>query len=604
MSDCEFKRNIGELDRTRIPGVPLSTIKLIFPNVATMESQLHIPYLREVIVFLVVAGFAVPLLQRKFSPVLGYLLIGGLIGPYGLGLLADEAPLVSLLVIDDLEGVRALAEVGVVFLLFAIGLELSLDRLWSMRRLVFGLGSAQIVVTGTVIGGVAYAWGNSAAAALVLGACLALSSTAIVMQLLIEKSRLTTPVGRSVFSVLLMQDLAVVPILFVVGVLGTVSAGESIFGGLALAMGEAAVTVIVIYAIGRLLLRPLFRAVAQTGSREAFMAMIVLVALGTAAVTGLVGLSMALGAFLAGLLIAETEYRHQVEVDIEPFKGLMLGLFFMSVGMGIDWRVLGASPFWIAASVLGLIAVKAVLNVGLFLIWKLPRPRAVEAGLLLAQAGEFAFIVVALAMSLDLVPSATGQFMLIVASLTMLLTPALAALARSLGNRLEEGQTAGAIGAADQAQELEGHIVIAGFGRVGRMIASILDGEDLPCIAIDNDPVIVSEAQSAGLPVRFGDASRMEVLQAARVSQASALVITIGDARHTELLTVRMREAAPHVPLFVRARDKEQAERLAESGATVAVPETVEASLQLAARVLEGCGLNDSAIQQRIQSER
>ena len=569
-----------------------------------MESQLHIPYLREVIVFLVVAGFAVPLLQRKFSPVLGYLLIGGLIGPYGLGLFADEFPLASFLVIDDLEGVQALAEIGVVFLLFAIGLELSLDRLWSMRRLVFGLGSAQIIVTGILIGGVAYAWGNSASAALVLGACLALSSTAIVMQLLIEKSRLTTPVGRSVFSVLLMQDLAVVPILFIVGVLGTVSAGESIFGGLALALGEAAMTVVVIYAVGRLLLRPVFRVVAQSGSREAFMAMIVLVALGTAAITGVVGLSMALGAFLAGLVIAETEYRHQVEVDIEPFKGLMLGLFFMSVGMGIDWRVLGDSPFWIAASVLGLIALKAVLNIGLLLLWKLPRHRAVEAGLLLAQAGEFAFIVVGLAMSLDLVPDPTGQFMLIVASLTMLLTPALATLARKLGSRIEESQAAEAIAISDSADQLEGHVVLAGFGRVGRTIASILDREGLPYVAIDKDPAIASEARSAGLPARFGDASRLEVLQAAQVSQASALVITLGDPKNTELLTVRMREAAPHVALFVRARDKEQAGRLTGAGATAAVPETIEASLQLAARVLEGCGLNEDAIQQRIQLER
>jgi CPA2 family monovalent cation:H+ antiporter-2 len=194
--------------------------------------------------------------------------------------------------------------------------------------------------------------------------------------------------------------------------------------------------------------------------------------------------------------------------------------------------------------------------------------------------------------------------MLIVASLTMLLTPALAALARRLGSRLEEREAAGAAAASDRAQELEGHVVIAGFGRVGQMIASILDREDLPCIAIDNDPAIVSEAQSAGLPVRFGDASRVEVLEAARVSQASALVITIGNARHTELLTVRMREAAPHVPLFVRARDKQQAEQLAELGATLAVPETVEASLQLAGRVLEGCGLNEEAIQQRILFER
>jgi CPA2 family monovalent cation:H+ antiporter-2 len=569
-----------------------------------MESQLHIPYLREVILFLVVAGFAVPLLQRRVSPVLGYLLIGGLIGPYGLGLLADAFPLAAFLVIDDLDGVRALAEIGVVFLLFAIGLELSLDRLWAMRRLVFGLGSAQILLTGVVIGGVAYAWGNPGPAALVLGACLALSSTAIVMQLLIEKSRLTTPVGRSAFSVLLMQDLAVVPILFIVGVLGTVSEGQGVLGGLALALGEAAITVVVIYAVGRLVLRPLFRATAQSGSREAFMAMILLIVLGTAAITGAVGLSMALGAFLAGLLIAETEYRHQVEVDIEPFKGLMLGLFFMSVGMGIDWRVLMETPLLIAASVIGLIAIKAVLNVSLFLLWKTPIHRAVEAGLLLAQAGEFAFIVVGLAMSLDLLPGSTGQFMLIVASLTMVLTPGLAGLARKLADRIENRQNERHPDAVDQMEDMEGHVLIAGFGRVGRMIASILDREGLPYIAIDKDPIIASEARASGLPVRFGDASRLEILQANHVRQAAALVITLGDAKNTELLTQRMREAAPHVPLFVRARDKEQADRLTDAGATAAVPETVEASLQLAARLLEGCGLDDEVIQRRLQLER
>ncbi len=569
-----------------------------------MESQLHIPYLREVILFLVVAGFAVPLLQRRVSPVLGYLLIGGLIGPYGLGLMAEALPLAAFLVIDDLDGVRALAEIGVVFLLFAIGLELSLDRLWAMRRLVFGLGSAQILLTGVVIGGVAYVWGNSGPAALVLGACLALSSTAIVMQLLIEKSRLTTPVGRSAFSVLLMQDLAVVPILFIVGVLGTVSEGQGVLGGLALALGEAAITVVVIYAVGRLVLRPLFRATAQSGSREAFMAMILLIVLGTAAITGAVGLSMALGAFLAGLLIAETEYRHQVEVDIEPFKGLMLGLFFMSVGMGIDWRVLMETPLLIAASVIGLIAIKAVLNVGLFLLWKTPIHRAVEAGLLLAQAGEFAFIVVGLAMSLDLLPGSTGQFMLIVASLTMVLTPGLAGLARKLADRIENRQNERHPDAVDQMEDMEGHVLIAGFGRVGRMIASILDREGLPYIAIDKDPIIASEARASGLPVRFGDASRLEILQANHVRQAAALVITLGDAKNTELLTQRMREAAPHVPLFVRARDKEQADRLTDAGATAAVPETVEASLQLAARLLEGCGLDDEVIQRRLQLER
>lgn len=424
------------------------------------------------------------------------------------------------------------------------------------------------------------------------------------MQLLIEKGRLTTPVGRSVFSVLLMQDLAVVPILFVVGVLGTAAAGEGILADLGLALGEAVLTVVVIYAVGRLVLRPVFHLIAQTGSREAFIAMIVLVALGTAAVTGIVGLSMALGAFLAGLLIAETEYRHQVEVDIEPFKGLMLGLFFMSVGMGIDWRVLVRSPFWVAASVVGLITLKAIINIGLFLLWKSPRYRAIEAGILLSQAGEFAFIVVGLAMGLGLVPDPTGQFMLIVASLTMILTPALEIVARKLGSRIEERSICGDTARPEVVDDLEDYIVIAGFGRVGRMIASILDREGLPYIAIDNDPAVAGSARSTGLPVRYGDASRIEVLQAARVSHATALVVTLGDELPTETLTTRMREAASHVPLFVRARDGDQAQRLTTAGATAAVPETIEASLQLAARVLEGCGLADDVIQRRLQLER
>ncbi|MBB3763208.1 cation:proton antiporter domain-containing protein [Sphingomicrobium lutaoense] len=566
-----------------------------------MESQLHIPYLREVIVFLIIAGFVVPLLQRRFSAVLGYLLIGGLIGPFGLGLFADKFPLVSVVVIDDPEGVRALAEIGVVFLLFAIGLELSLDRLWSLRRLVFGLGSAQVISTSILIAGVAYAWGNSGSAALVLGSCLALSSTAIVTQLLIEKGRLTTPLGRSVFSVLLLQDLAVVPILFVVGVLGTVSVGQSVLGGLVVALSEAALTVVIIYLVGRVILRPIYRTVALTGSREAFMAMILLTALGTAATTGMVGLSMALGAFLAGLLIAETEYRHQVEVDIEPFKGLMLGLFFMSVGMGIDWRVLGDSPVLIAASVIGLIAIKAAINIGLFLLWRIPTNRAVEGGLLLAQAGEFAFIVVGLAMTLALIPDSTGQFMLIVASLSMILTPSIAAIARTLSQRIKGSSWSSQVDTTDHAEHLEDHIVIAGFGRVGQMIASILAREGLACLAIDKDPTVAAEGRSAGLPVRFGDASRLEVLHSAHIKRASALVITLDQQEQTETLTARMREVAPHVPLFVRARDEAQAEVLIRAGATAAVQETVEASLQLAAKVLEGFGLDQNAIRQRLQ---
>ena len=277
-----------------------------------MGSHATLPYLRETIIFLIAAGVMVPLFHRfRVSPVLGYLVVGGIIGPFGLGLLADDFPILSKVVISDIAGVQALAELGIVFLLFTIGLELSLERLWAMRRLVFGLGSLQVLLTSAIIGLIAYEFGNSVRASIVLGACLALSSTAIVMQLLLEGRRIGTPLGRSSFAILLMQDLAVVPILFVVGVLGTkVDSGFGV--DLALALGKAGLTIVLIYMGGRLILRPALRLVAQTRSPEMFMAAVLLTVIGIAAITGYAGLSMALGAFLAGLLLAETEYSHEI----------------------------------------------------------------------------------------------------------------------------------------------------------------------------------------------------------------------------------------------------------------------------------------------------
>ncbi|MBX9728029.1 MAG: cation:proton antiporter, partial [Sphingopyxis sp.] len=281
-----------------------------------METHSAIPYLRETLIFLAAAGIAVPLLRRlKVKPLLGYLLIGGLIGPYGLGLLAADYPALSQVVIADIEGVRGLAEIGVVFLMFMIGLELSLDRLWSARVLVFGMGSLQIIVTAALIAWIAVTLGADVPSALVIGAAFSLSSTAIVMQILMRGRRQSTPVGRTGFSILLMQDLAVVPILFMVGVLAA-PGSQGLAAGLALALCKAALVIVVIYVTGRLLLRPVLRQVAQARSAEMFTAAVLLAAVGVAALTAQFGLSMALGALLAGLLLAETEYRHQIEVDI------------------------------------------------------------------------------------------------------------------------------------------------------------------------------------------------------------------------------------------------------------------------------------------------
>lgn len=567
------------------------------------EPHAEIPHLREVLVFLVTAGAAVPVLHRlRVSPVLAYLLLGGLIGPFGLGLIAAEFPLLRAIVITELDGVRALAELGVIFLLFMIGLELSLDRLWAMRRLVFGLGSAQILVAGAAIGAVAWSFGNSPAASIVLGACLALSSTAIVMQLLIEARRLGTPVGRAAFSILLMQDLAVVPILFLVGVLGASGSG-SVGLDLAVAFGEAVLAIGLLYAFGRLALRPALRLVARPRSPEMFMAAVLLIVIGTAALTGAAGLSMALGAFLAGLVLAETEYAHEIEVSIEPFKGLMLGLFFMSVGMGIDWRVIGEQPGWIALSVVGLLALKTVLNTALCLAFRLPRHIAAEAGLLLAQGGEFAFIVVGLAVANGLIAAPVGQFMLIVAGLTMLLTPLLAALARRAGARLE--RQADAAAADGQAfPELEGHIVLAGFGRVGRTLADILDAEGIDWLALDTDADTVAAARRERRPVWFGDAGRLDMLARARIGAAAAVVVTMDDARAAERVAGEIRRAHPDLAIYARARDLRHAERLRAAGADVAVPETIEGSLQLAGRVLGGLGAADDVVRRRLETQR
>ena len=567
-----------------------------------MQAHHGLPYLREILVFLAAAGLVLPVaLRLRVNPVLGYLAVGGAIGPFGLGLWAADMPLLSHLVISDLEGVRTLAELGIIFLLFTIGLELSLDRLWAMRRLVFGLGGLQVCVTAAAIAAIALAFGNPVPAATVFGAALALSSTAIAIQILVQSRRLATPLGRTSFSILLLQDLAVVPIMLLVGMLAA-QPGGGVAAEVAAALAKAALAIGAIYALGRLVLRPVLHLVAQARSREMFMAAILLVALGTALMTAAAGLSMALGAFLAGLLLAETEYRHEIEVDLEPFKGLMLGLFFVSVGMGIDWRLVAEMPVRLIASVVGLIALKAAIVAALCRAFGLPRHTAIEAGLLLGQAGEFAFIVIGMALTLGLVQDAAGQFMLIVAGLSMLATPPVAALARRAAAGLERSASAAA--AAEPIEPLDGHVVVAGFGRVGRMLAAALQAEAVPFVAVDPDPGTVARGRADGLPVFFGDASRLDMLERAHVAAAAGVVITMDDFAAAERIVRGIRLRWSSVPIYVRARDSAHARLLIAAGASSAVPETVEASLQLAGRVLEGLGVDEDIVRRRLEHQR
>ena len=561
--------------------------------------------LREVVVFLVAAGLVVPFLHRlRISPVLGFIGAGLVIGPYGLARFAGDLPWLSYMVIADLEGVRALAELGIVFLLFMIGLELSLDRLWAMRTSVFCLGGAQVVVTGAAIAGIASQFGNSPISAIVLGAAFALSSTAIVVQILTENRRLGTTVGQTTFAVLLFQDLAVLPIIFLVGIFGAGGQGPVTLA-FATALGHAILSVAVILVLGRMVIRPLFRFVGSRASREMFLAAVLLVIIGTAIATRQAGLSLALGAFLAGLLFAETEYNHEIEVDIEPFKGLLLGLFFVSVGMGIDLAQLGVSPVWLAASVIGLFAVKGAIFYALARVFQRSHAVALESGLLLGQGGEFAFLVIGMGLAAGLISGDTSQFVSIVTGLTMLATPFVAAGARRLARSVERRTAVGLQGAIDPAAgDLAGHIIVVGYGRVGQMLGEILEAQALPHVALDIDTALVAGFADPGACVFFGDAGKADMLRKVGVAQACALVVTMDSPNAAEHVVETTRRNWPDLPIYVRARDGAHAARLMALGATHVIPETIEASLQLSELVLVGAGVPDNAARQLVEVRR
>ncbi|HSM40465.1 MAG TPA: monovalent cation:proton antiporter-2 (CPA2) family protein [Afifellaceae bacterium] len=560
--------------------------------------------LREVLIFLFAAGIVVPLIRRLgISPVFGFLVVGLAIGPHGLARFADTSPWLDYVVIRDLAGIRPLAELGVVFLLFMIGLELSLERLWALRHRVFGLGGTQVAVTGVVIAVIASLFGNSLPAAVVLGAGFALSSTAIVMQLLTENRRLSTATGRTGFAILLCQDLAVLPILFLVGALAARS-NIQVLTAFAWAIGQALIAVTAILAIGRLVIRPVFRVVGSTSSREMFLAFVLLVIVGTALVTEQVGLSMALGAFLAGLLFAETEYRHEIEVDIEPFKGLLLGLFFVSVGMSIDIAQVAARPFWLISSIVGLYLVKTPIIYFLARRFGEPRSVALETGLLLGQGGEFAFLVAGMAYGLGLMPYETTQFMLIVTGITMITTPPVAHFARKLARTLEAWEENRSQGNGEIAAGLAGHVIVVGYGRVGQMLGSVLSAEAIPHVGLDVDANLVARFRAAGAGVFYGDARQPEIIRKFGIDRASALVVTIDNPETAEGVVAAARRHWPHIVIYARARDRAYAARLIARGASHVIPETIEASLQLGEMVLIGTGMPDETARRIIEKQR
>ncbi|KAK4847462.1 hypothetical protein QYF36_002203 [Acer negundo] len=542
----------------------------------------------------------VPLFQKipGGSPVLGYLAAGILIGPYGLS------------IIRHVHGTKAIAEFGVVFLLFNIGLELSVERLSSMKKYVFGLGSAQVLVTAVVVGLVAhFVSGQLGPAAIVIGNGLALSSTAVVLQVLQERGESTSRHGRATFSVLLFQDLAVVVLLILIPLISPNSSKggvgfQAIAEALGLAAVKAAVAITAIIAGGRLLLRPIYKQIAENQNAEIFSANTLLVILGTSLLTARAGLSMALGAFLAGLLLAETEFSLQVESDIAPYRGLLLGLFFMTVGMSIDPKLL-LSNFPVIMGSLGLLIGGKTLLVALVgRLFGISIISAIRVGLLLAPGGEFAFVAFGEAVNQGIMSPQLSSLLFLVVGISMALTPWLAAGGQLIASRFEQHDVRSLLPAESETDDLQDHIIICGFGRVGQIIAQLLSERLIPFVALDVRSDRVTVGRALDLPVYFGDAGSREVLHKVGAERACAAAIALDTPGANYRTVWALSKYFPNVKTFVRAHDVDHGLNLEKAGATSVVPETLEPSLQLAAAVLAQAKLPTSEIAATINEFR
>jgi len=557
----------------------------------------------DALIVLGTAAIVVPLLRRcGISPVLGYLGAGAILGPLGLGSLVGAHPLLFWFTVTDSENVSGIAALGIVFLLFMIGLELSLPRLLAMRRLVFGLGGLQVLITGGLIAGTVMQAGLTPTVAVILGAGLSLSSTAIVLELLSNQDRLTSTVGRASLSILLAQDLAVIPILMFISIVA-VGAGGSVLASLGAAVLQAAVAITVIVVFGRVLLRPLFGFVATVRSSEVFVAAVLFVIVVAGVVAHEAGLSMALGAFVAGLLLAETEYRKAIEATVEPFKGLLLGMFFFTVGMNIDVHELFRNPAWLVAAVVALVIVKSLLVVLLAKLFRFSWPVAVEAGLLLGPGGEFAFVGIGMATDLNLVAARLATFALAVTSVTMALSPALAFAGRRLGSRLRTRGTPEPELMA-RPSDRDRHAIVIGYGRVGKVVCELLRQHGIRYIAADSDAHTVTRDRRDGHDVYYGDATDPKFLQSCGLARAAGVIITIHTHDLIDTIVEHVRAQRPDVIVVARARDAGHASHLYRLGATDAVPETIEASLQLSEAALVGLGVPAGPVIASIHEKR
>lgn len=545
--------------------------------------------LQTAVIFLLAAVVTVPLAKRlQLGAVLGYLLAGVVIGPQALGLIRDT------------QSVAHISELGVVLLLFIIGLELSPRRLWLMRKSVFGVGLAQVLLTGAVIGAIAlFGFARSLPAAIVLGLGLALSSTAFGLQSLAESKQLNAPHGRLAFAILLFQDIAAIPLIALVPLLAAAgpdtSHGDSLGHGLKV-FGSIAIVIVG----GRYLLRPLFRIVARTGLPEVSTATALLVVIGTAWLMEEAGISMALGAFLAGLLLADSEYRHELEAQIEPFKGLLLGLFFISVGMGANLRLLLDMPLLLIGLTLLLVAVKLplLMLVGHF-AGGLNKVNALRLGVVLAAGGEFAFVVFKLGRDQGLFDLQTYDMLLMTITLSMAITPLLLLGCARLGKRPQVVREV-----PEQYKDIDTdtpRVVIVGMGRMGQIVARILRAQKIPFLALETSvDTIEMTRMFEQVPVFYGDPQRPEVLHAAKVGEAEYFVITTDDAEATTRTAQRVKQMYPHLKVLARARNRQHVHELVDVGAEP-IRETFHSSLEMSRMTLVGLGLSEDQAADRIQ---
>ena len=546
-------------------------------------------FLSQALVFLAAAVVSVPLFKRLgLGSVLGYLAAGMVIGPFGLRL------------ISDVESILHFAELGVVLLLFIIGLELQPSRLWELRRSVFGLGGLQVVGTGALLAGVGLLLGLKLPTALIAGLGLSLSSTAFALQLLAEKNELTTEHGRASFGILLFQDMAVIPLLALLPFLGE-PITQSTEPGWMSALKVVGVLAGVILG-GRYVLRPAFRFVASLHIQELFTATALLVVVGTALLVSQVGLSMALGAFLAGVLLADSEYRHELEADIEPFKGLLLGLFFMAVGMSVNIGLLASGPVRVVALVLGLVLLKALVLYALGKwTFKNDEP-SLSLAVVISQGGEFAFVLFGLAVGFRVMERELADLLVVVVSLSMAVTPVLFLVYDKL---LRPRFRKKAQREFDVAPEDDHPVIIAGFGRVGQVVGRLLVAKRIGFTALDASPEHIDFLKKFGnTKIYYGDASRLDLLRAARADKARIFVLAIDDVEASMRTAEAVRQHFPHLTIFARARNRQHAYRLLNLGITRVMRETFAGSLELTGDILLELGFTYSQSSTAVQRFR